>query len=139
MSNTEIKTKASKASVSDFLESIKDPQKKADSKIVLKLMEKITGEKPKMWGSAIIGFGDTHYKYASGREGDWFKMGFSPRANALTIYGIKYYEDFDKGLFSKLGKYTEGKGCVYIKRLSDVDLKVLEKLISQAAKKPVHP
>ena len=110
---SELKTKPNKQSVSEFINSIEDPVKKQDSKSLLKLMKEITGSKPVMWGSSIIGFGSYHYKYASGREGDWFVAGFSPRKQSLTLYimgGIK-----DPELFEKLGKHKTGKGCLYFK------------------------
>lgn len=127
---SELKTKPNKNSVSEFIHSIEDPVKKQDSKSLLKLMKEITGSKPVMWGSSIIGFGSYHYKYASGREGDWFVAGFSPRKQSLTLYimgGIK-----DPELFEKLGKHKTGKGCLYFKRLADVDEGVLKQIISNS-------
>jgi hypothetical protein len=99
------------------------------------MMKKATKAQPKMWGSSIIGFGDHHYKYDSGREGDWFRAGFSPRKDALTLYlisGLGWPDQRD--LMSKLGKHKTGKGCLYIKQLSDVDVKVLERLIERSLK-----
>lgn len=124
----ENKTQQTKASVEAFLGGVKDTARAADSRVVLKLMQKVSGESPKMWGPSIIGFGTYHYRYDSGREGDFLRIGFSPRAQALTLYimgGFPRYE----ALMAKLGKYTTGKSCLYIKQLSDVDLKVLEELI----------
>lgn len=124
----ENKTQATTASVETFLKGLKDKARAADSRVVLEMMRKVTGEDPKMWGPSIVGFGAYHYKYDSGREGDFLRTGFSPRAQALTLYimgGFPRYET----LLAKLGRYSTGKSCLYIKRLSDVDLKVLEELI----------
>lgn len=123
----ENKTQQTRASVETFLNGVKDKVRAADSRVVLQLMRKVTGEQPKMWGPGIIGFGTYHYKYDSGREGDFLRIGFSPRAQALTLYimgGFPRYET----LMARLGKYKTGKSCLYIKQLSDVDLKVLEEL-----------
>ena len=130
----EIKTKQNSASVEDFIAGIPDEQKRKDSQIILKMMEKATQEKPQMWGSSLIGFGKLRYKSpATGREVDWFKMGFSPRKANLSLHmGLnvqKHAENLDK-----LGKYKTGVGCLYINKLEDVDIKVLEKMISAAAK-----
>ena len=128
----EIKTKETSSSVADFIESIQDEQKRKDTQVILKLMEKATNEKPKMWGASIIGFGKLRYKSpASGREVDWFRMGFSPRKSnlSLNLIDLKRHED----ALSKLGKYKAGMGCLYINKLADVDLKILEKIIIAAA------
>ena len=125
----ENKTKATTKSVPEFLEQIEDPKRKSDCITIAAMMEKLTGSKPKMWGDSIVGFGDYHYTYASGREGDWFLAGFSPRKQNLTIYIMGYLE-FYKELLEGLGKFKHGKGCLYIKTLEDIDLKVLESLIS---------
>jgi hypothetical protein len=132
---SELKTKATSASVSAFIDRIDDPARRRDCKTLLKMMKKATKAQPKMWGSSIIGFGDHHYKYDSGREGDWFRAGFSPRKDALTLYlipGLGWPDQRD--LMSKLGKHKTGKGCLYIKQLSDVDVKVLERLIERSLK-----
>lgn len=124
----ENKTQPTTASVDAFLKGLKDKPRAADSRVVLTLMQKVTGEQPRMWGPSIVGFGTYHYKYDSGREGDFLRIGFSPRAQALTLYlmgGFPRYE----ALMAKLGKYKTGQSCLYIKHLSDVDLKVLEELI----------
>ena len=129
----EIKTKPTASSVADFIDSNASEQKRKDSYVILKLMEKATGEKPKMWGSSIIGFGDVRYKSpASGREVDWFKIGFSPRKANLTVYLIDLQRHAEA--LKKLGKHKTGGGCVYINKLEDVDMKVLEKMIIAAAK-----
>ena len=129
-----IKTKQTESSVEDFINSVKDEAKRKDSLTILKLMQKATKAKPKLWGSSIIGFGNKIYKSpATGREVDWFKLGFSPRKANLTLYlvaGIKTYANDLK----KLGKHKTGGGCLYINKLADVDMKVLEKLIADAAK-----
>lgn len=129
-----IKTKETDSSVEDFINSVKVEEKRKDSFTILKLMQKASKEKPKMWGSSIIGFGNKIYKSpATDREVEWFKIGFSPRKASLTLYlvmDIKKYEIE----FKKLGKHKPGVGCLYINKLEDVDLKVLEKLITIAAK-----
>lgn len=130
----EIKTKPTANSVDSFIKNIPDEQQRKDSEVILKMMEKATKEKPKMWGSSMIGFGDVRYKSPrSGREVDWFKMGFSPRKANLSLHlviDMKKYADELK----KLGKHKTGVGCLYINKLSDVDTKVLEKMIAIAAK-----
>ncbi|MBI5350392.1 MAG: DUF1801 domain-containing protein [Chloroflexi bacterium] len=129
----ELKTKLNKASVEKFLNGIKDETKRKDAFAILKLMQKVTKEKPKMWGSSIVGFGSYHYKYASGREGDWMLIGFSPRVQRLTLYIMPGFERYD-ALLKKLGKHKTGKSCLYINALEDVDAKVLEKLIEESVK-----
>ena len=124
----ENKTKPTAKSVPEFMEQIQNPQRKADCRKLASLMEQITGSEPKMWGDSIVGFGVYHYKYASGREGDWFLAGFSPRKQNLTVYimgYLEYYQDY----LERLGKFKHGKGCLYINKLGDIDLKVLEELI----------
>jgi hypothetical protein len=127
----ELKTKKTKASVDKFLNSVKDEKKRKDSYTILKLMKQITKEEPKMWGTSMVGFGSYHYKYATGREGDWFITGFSPRKQNLTLYimaGISKYPD----LLKKLGKHKTGKGCLYINKIEDIDIKILKELIKQS-------
>ncbi|MEM6348393.1 MAG: DUF1801 domain-containing protein [Bacteroidota bacterium] len=129
-----LKTAPNDLSVTEFLDSIEDEQKRTDSYTLLAKMERISGVKPIMWGSSIVGFGRYQYKYKSGREGEWFMTGFSPRKNALTLYlmgGLDQQAD----LLEKLGKYKTGKGCLYIKRLSDVEDSVLEEMISLGVSK----
>ena len=128
----ELKTKLNDASVTDFLNGIKDEQKRADSFEILKMMQQITKQEPKMWGSSIIGFGNTHLKYESGRELDWFVIGFSPRKQDLTLYGLGNWMESD--LMKKLGKHKTGKGCLYINKLKDVDAKALKELIKLSFK-----
>jgi len=130
----EIKTKENSASVDSFLSSIAEEQKRKDSQVILKMMEKATKEKPKMWGSSIIGFGNVRYKSpATGREVDWFKMGFSPRKANLSLHLVLDMKKHADAL-SKLGKHKTGVGCLYINKLADVDLKILEKMIAAAVK-----
>lgn len=124
----ENKTKKTGASVSDFLMSIDNPQMRADAKKVASMMRRATGKRAKMWGSSIVGYGTYHYKYDSGREGDFMITGYSPRKQALSVYIMPGFSKFGP-LMKKLGKYKTGKSCLYIKRLSDVDEDVLEKLI----------
>lgn len=129
----ELKTKPSKQSVAQFIKQIDDQQKREDSKAIIKIMEELTKAKPVMWGPSIIGFGTLHYKYESGREGDWFLTGFSPRKQNLTLYIMSGFEPHPDVL-EKLGKYKTGKSCLYIKKLEDIDLKVLKKLIRESIK-----
>lgn len=117
--------------VTEFIDHIDDERKREDSRALLRMMEQATGETPRMWGPGIVGFGDFHYKYKSGREGDTFKVGFSPRKQNLTLY-VMDYVDAEDPLLAKLGKYSTGKACIYIKRLEDVDMDVLEKLVKRS-------
>jgi hypothetical protein len=128
----ENKTKATELSVAAFIDTLTDPARRADAKALVKLMQSAAGEKPKMWGPSIIGFGSHHYKYDSGREGDMPLVGFSPRKAATVLYGMNASSD-SKALLAKLGKYTTGKGCLYIKKLADVDQEVLGTIASKAA------
>ena len=133
MAKTELKTKVNDASVTKFLEGVTDEQKRNDCFEILKLMKQVTKEEPKMWGSSIVGFGSYHYKGKSGREGDWMLIGFSPRKQNLTLYltgGFEAHAD----LLKKLGKHSTGVGCLYIKKLKDVDTKVLKELIEKSVK-----
>ena len=129
----ELKTKVNKASVDKFLKSIKDEQKREDCYKILDIMKKATKAEPKMWGTSIVGFGSYHYKYASGREGEWMLTGFSPRKQNLTLYIMSGFDEYD-GLLKKLGKHATGKSCLYIKRLEDVDTKVLKELVTKSVK-----
>jgi len=130
----ELKTKLNDASVVKFINSIKDESNRNDCFVIMKLMQKITKSEPKMWGSSIVGFGNYHYKYASGREGDWFLTGFSPRKQNLTLYIIAGFDHYDE-LMTKLGKYKTSKSCLYIKSLKDIDQKVLKEMITLSVKK----
>ena len=124
----ELKTKVTKQSVSDFPNAIDDNKKRADCRIVAKMMREATGKRAKMWGTSIVGFGSYDYKYASGHSGTWPIVCFSPRSQNLTIYIMPRFSNFDK-LMKRLGKYKNGKSCLYIKSLEDVDQKVLKALI----------
>ena len=130
----ENKTKPTTKSVPDFLNSVEDPVRREDCRTMAAIMEELTGSKPKMWGDSIVGFGEHRYKYASGREGDWFLTGFSPRKQALTL-NIMGYLEFYTELLEGLGKFKHGKGCLYIKKLEDIDLDVLRSLISTSIKR----
>lgn len=127
----EIKTQQNEGSVKDFLDSVENEKKREDSKVILELMRSVTGDEPSMWGDSIIGFGSYQYKYASGREGDWFQTGFSPRKQNLTLYIMPGFDRYDE-LLSKLGKYKTGKSCLYINKLEDVDLDVLKELVKES-------
>lgn len=133
MAKVELKTRETDASVEDFINSVESDERREDAFRLLEIFKRITKEEPKMWGPAIIGFGSTMLKYASGRELDWPHVAFSPRKANLSLYvtcDIKEYEP----LLESLGKHKTGVGCLYIKRLADVDLKVLEKLIKTGYK-----
>ena len=130
----EIQTKKTSLSVADFIAGIAEERKRKDSQVILKLMEKATGEKPKIWGSSLIGFGMKRYKSpATGREVDWFKIGFSPRKANISLHLVLDLKKHVETL-NKLGKHKTGAGCLYINKLDDIDIKVLEKLIITAAK-----
>lgn len=124
----ELKTKLNDASVKEFLESIEHDGKREDAYAVLELMKEVTGEEPKMWGSSIVGFGSYHYQYASGREGEWMQVGFSPRKQSLTLYIMPGFDEYEE-LMTKLGKHKTGKSCLYINKLADVDRDVLKELV----------
>lgn len=127
----ENKTKPTKMSAAEFLDSLPNQNQRADANALAKLMQKVSGEKPTMWGPSIVGFGSYHYRYESGREGDMPVIAFSPRKAANVLYGLIGFPSAD-ALLAKLGKHTTGKGCLYIKKLSDVDPKVLESLVVQS-------
>lgn len=130
----ELKTKATSASVDKFLAGVKDKQRRDDCLTVVKLMQQVTKAPPKMWGSSIVGFGDYTYHYESGRELDWFLVGFSPRKEALTLYLMPGSSQFAAAL-EKLGKYKTGKACLYIKSLEDVDQSALKTLLQESVKR----
>ncbi len=127
----EPKTKPTGEGIDQFLSGIADAQKRQDSLTLLDIMRQITNTEPKIWAGSMIGFGDHHYHYASGREGDTFVIGFAPRKQDLTLYGL-LGADPPEQLLQKLGKYKAGKGCLYIKRLDDIDLPTLRTLIQQS-------
>lgn len=127
----ELKTKRNKGDVQAFLNSVPDEKKRQDSFAILELMKQVTGKEPEMWGDSIVGFGSYHYKYKSGREGDWFLTGFSPRKQNITLYIMAGFDEYDK-LLNKLGKHTTGKSCLYVKKIEDVDVDVLKELVRQS-------
>ncbi len=129
----ELKTKETKASVEKFLNGISDLKTREDCFKILEMMKQVTKEKPKMWGPSIVGFGNYHYKYESGHEGDACITGFSPRKQNLTLYIMPGFERYDD-LMKKLGKYKTGGSCLYFKKLEDVDLKVLKELVASSFK-----
>jgi len=133
----ELKTKQTEDDVNQFLNSVSDEGRRKDCHIIVEMIEKITGEKPKMWGPGIVGFGKYHYKYASGREGDSMLIGFSPRKQNLTLYLMAGYvssefPEYDE-LLKDLGKFKMGKGCLYINKLDDIDVDRLKELIRISA------
>jgi hypothetical protein len=130
----ELKTKQTERSVNAFINQIPDETTRKDCRTIVRLMKKATKSEPRMWGSSIVGFGKFHYKYASGHEGDTCVVGFSPRKQYLTLYAMPGYLPQFQDLLKKLGKHKTGKGCLYIKKLEDVNLAVLEDLIEQAVK-----
>ena len=131
---SELKTKLNNKSVLKFINSVKDEKKRRDSLAILNMMKKITKEEPKMWGDSIIGFGSCHYKYASGREGDWFLTGCSPRKQNFSLYIMSGFKEYGE-LLKKLGKHKISKACLYIKSLEDIDTKTLKELITKSIKK----
>ena len=133
---TELKTKKNKSRVMNFINSIDHEGKRKDAMEILEMMRKITGEQPKMWGSSIIGFGDLHYKYASGREGDWFKCGFSPRKANISMYLMQCDISRAQDLLDQLGKHKTGKGCLYINKLADINKEILKIIIKESYENP---
>lgn len=131
MAKSQNKTQKTDQDVREFLGSVEHDQRREDSLRVLGIMEELTGMEPKMWGNSIIGFGDYHYKYNSGREGDFFKVGFSPRKTSLTLYIMPGFERYAE-LMEKLGKYKTGRSCLYVNKLEDVDEEVLKQLIVES-------
>ena len=127
----ELKTKKTEASVEDFLNKIKDQDVRQDCFEIAKIMKLATRSDGKMWGSSIVGFGSRHLKYASGRELDWMVIGFSPRKANITLYLPGGVEN-QAAVLKQLGKYTTGKGCLYIKKLKDVDTKALKQLVNES-------
>lgn len=129
----EIKTKPTGKNVADFIHGIEDEQKRNDCIEIDRIMQGLTNSTGKMWGDTIVGYGDFRYKYASGRENDWFLVGFSPRKQNLTIYIMTGFDRYDE-IMSRLGKFKTGKSCLYVKRLDDIDREVLEELITASCK-----
>ena len=134
MAKAELKTQVNEASVTEFLDGVTDEKKRNDCLVILELMKQVTKEEPKMWGSSIVGFGSYHYKGKSGREGDWMLTGFSPRKQNLTLYLMGGF-DTHAALLEKLGKFTIGAGCLYIKTLADVDKEVLKELVQASVER----
>jgi len=130
---SKLKTTQNEADVNAFLDAVENPRRRADARQVLDLIQAVTGEPPKMWGSSIVGFGSYHYRYASGREGDWPVVGFSPRKQNLVIYIMPGFSDYGD-LLGKLGKFRTGKSCLYVNKLDDVDLELLEQLVRESVK-----
>lgn len=124
----ELKTKLNDAPVDKFLATVKDETQQKDSQELLKIIGTITKQQPKMWGTSIVGFGSFHYKGASGREGDWFLTGFSPRKQNMTVYFCKGFKEIAPHL-KKLGKHKTGTGCLYFKSLAGIDVKVLKQML----------
>jgi hypothetical protein len=131
MAKTDLKTKISDQSVEKFLDTVADDNTRRDCYTILNIMKDITRAEPRMWGSSMVGFGSYHYKYESGREGDWFLTGFSPRKQNLTLYIMSGFNEYDE-LMQKLGTYKTGKSCLYVKRLDDIDPVILKKLIKKS-------
>lgn len=129
----DLKTQPTDQEVEAFISAIEDPRQQQDCRTLVDLMQRATNKEPKMWGESIVGFGRYHYVYDSGREGDWFLAGFSPRKGKLSIYVTAGFDEVDD-LMSTLGKYKTGKSCLYVKRLDDVNLSVLEDLVGRSAK-----
>lgn len=134
----ELKTKMTEASVDGFLATVADPARQEDCRTLLGLMQRATKFPPRMWGDSMVGFGSYHYRYDSGREGDWFLAGFAPRKNDLTIYVMSGFEAHSD-LLAKLGRHRIGKSCLYVKRLADIDQKVLTTLIERSVKQVQTP
>lgn len=132
MAVAELKTKKTKASVGDFIDSLTDAVQQKEAKELLSLFNEHTNEIPEMWGPAMVGYGQEHLKYASGRELDWFKVGFSPRKGTFSLYVLRGAREQYVDLLAKLGKHSLGVGCLYIKRLSDIDLEVLKQIVKLA-------
>lgn len=127
----ELKTKPTDVSPSKFISGIDDDVSRRDCRTLLRLMKEITAKRPRMWGSSMVGFGTYHYKYKSGREGDWFVTGFAPRKRDLTIYIMPGFKNY-AALMAKLGKYKTGKSCLYVKSLDDIDLNTLRELVERS-------
>jgi hypothetical protein len=127
----ELKTKRNDQSVDEFLNRVEDKKKREDCFAILHLMKEVTSTEPGMWGNSIVGFGSYHYKYESGREGEWFLTGFSPRKQNLTLYIMSGFTRYNE-LLKKLGKYKTGKSCLYIKKLEDIDIRILKELVTQS-------
>ena len=128
---SDLKTRKNDSKVIDFINGVEDKQKRRDCHEVIQIMKEVTGKEPEMWGNSIVGFGSYHYKYESGREGDWFLTGFSPRKEILSLYIMAGFSQYES-LLTDLGKHKTGKSCLYIKRLQDVNLNILREMISSS-------
>jgi hypothetical protein len=126
-----LKTQPTDASVDAFLDAIDDPQRREDSRAVCRMMAEETGQPPRMWGDAIVGFGTYHYTYASGREGDWMALGFAPRKGRLTMYLMDGFDGYQE-LLGRLGTHSTGRSCLHVKRLADVDVDVLREMLRRS-------
>jgi hypothetical protein len=129
----ELKTQPNEGDVDAFLDTIEDETKREDARRLRALMADATGEQPTMWGTTIVGFGSYHYRYATGREGDWFVAGFAPRKQNLTLYIMDGFDEYEP-LLSRLGKHSTAKSCLYVKRLADLDMDVLRDLVERSAR-----
>ena len=130
MASSDLKTKPTAQSVEGFLATVPE-ERRADCATLLALLRRVTGEEPRMWGPSMVGFGSYHYRYESGREGDWFVAGFSPRKKELTVYVMAGFDGFEE-LLGRLGRHKVGKSCLYLRSLADVDLAVLEELVRRS-------
>jgi len=130
----ELKTRPTRASVKAFLDAIEDEDRRRECRVVMRILRQATGATPRMWGPTIVGYGTYHYRYASGREGDWFLTGFSPRARDLTVYIMTGLEEHGD-LMRRLGRYRTGRSCLYLKKLADVDLEILAALVRRSVTK----
>lgn len=131
MGKYETKTKPTEQRVSDFIDAVEDPVRREDAKKIDAMMRRVSGEQPRMWGPTMIGYGEYHYRYDSGHEGDAFRMGFSPRKADLVLYVLAYGDDGqqeENALLARLGRYRRGKCCLYVRRLDQVDMDALEGL-----------
>ena len=135
----ENKTQKTTLSVEDFINSVDHEGKRKDAFEILEMMKKVTGEEPRMWGAAIIGFGDLRYKYASGREGDWFKVGFSPRKAKISLYVSGCDVAMHEEMLGRFGKHKAGKGCLYVNKLADINKEVLEEMTKKCYDNPNIP
>jgi hypothetical protein len=128
-----MKTVPSSRDVKEFLDGVADERRRAECRAVMAMMREVTGEEPRLWGASMIGFGRYHYRYESGREGDWFLTGVAPRKGALTVYIMAGFDRYEE-LMARLGKHTTGKSCLYIKRLEDIDSDVLRELVDRSVR-----
>ncbi|MYF70911.1 MAG: DUF1801 domain-containing protein [Proteobacteria bacterium] len=131
------KTMQNSADVNAFLDAVENPRRRSDAKQLLALMRKVTGAPPKMWGPGIVGFGKYHYRYASGREGESLRVGFSPRKQNLVIYIMPGFSDYGE-ILEQLGKFRTGRSCLYVNKLDDVDLVLLEQLVRESFREMKH-